>query len=158
MQFIHRPLAVIPALLLILAPVVFAADTNKPAPKPAEQKLQAILIWGTDEDKPENPQHELNEVEAGLKDKFRNIFKWKNYYRVGERRSFSIHPGETKPVQLSHKCTIKVHQSDKDGLDVELIGEGKPVLKHQSMPLKDLLIIAGDDKNSTAWFVVLRPE
>jgi len=26
------------------------------------------------------------------------------------------------------------------------------------MPLKDTLIIGGDDKNATAWMVVLKPE
>jgi hypothetical protein len=160
MQLIYRPTAVvIPVLLLFLASATFATDTNKPAPKAAEHKLQATLIWGTDEDKPENPEHELNEVDGGLQEKFRKIFKWKNYFRVGEQKAFSIRAGETKQLKLSHKCDLKIHQSDHEGVDVELIGEGKPLfVKHQSMPLKDMLILAGDDKNATAWFIVLKPE
>jgi hypothetical protein len=44
-------------------------------------------------------------------------------------------------------------------MEVELIGEGNFVVKRkQAMPLTDILILAGDDKNSTAWFVVIKPE
>jgi hypothetical protein len=156
---ISRVAALIPAILLLLLPAAGLADNTNAEPKAAEQKLEAILVWGTDQDKPEKPKHELKDVETSLKSKFQKIFKWKNYYQIGDAKPFSSRAGETRQVKLSHKCEIKVKQSEKEGLTVELIGEGIPVVKRtQSMPLKDLLILAGDDKNATAWFVVLKPE
>ncbi len=156
MQFLYRFLALAPALLF--AALTLHADTNSPAPKTAGQKLHAILVWATDDDKPAEKEEELKAIEPALREKFK-FLKWKNYFQVGERKHISIRPNETKEVQLSHKCKLKLHETEKEGLQVELIGEGIPVLKkNQSMPLKDILIIGGDDKNATAWMVVLKPD
>jgi|SRR3954463_1928722 len=141
-------------LTLLLAVPAFTAEPNKPEAKP--QNFAAILIWGTDSDKPEGKN--LKEVDTSLKEKFKKIFKWKNYFEV-TRKPFSIKPGDTHLLKLSSKCDVKVHQSEKEGMEVELIGEGNFVVKRkQAMPLTDILILAGDDKNSTAWFVVIKPE
>jgi hypothetical protein len=154
--FMHRLLAILPALLLTA--LALSADTNKPAAKPAEEKFHAILVWATDDDKPAEKEEELKAVEPALKEKFK-FLKWKNYFQVGERKHVAIRPNETKEIQLSHKCKLKLHQTEKEGLQVELIGEGTPVIKkNQTMPLKDILIIGGDDKNATAWMVVLKPD
>lgn len=142
------------ALLLFLALIsvqTFSADDKTP-----EQKFSAILIWGTDDAKPEGK--DLKEVSAGLREKFAKLpVKWKNYYEV-TRQSVGIKPNQPQEIKLSDKCLVKLHQSEK-GLDVELIGEGKTVYKgNRAMPTKDILILGGDDKNATAWFVVLKPE
>lgn len=159
MQSVSRLAALLPALWLAFSVSSFATDPKKPEPAPLEQKFAATLIWGTDDEKPENSKHDLRDVQPALKDKFKNIFKWKNYFQVGEPKPFGIHVGETKQLQLSHKCEVKVHMTEHEGMEVELIGEGKSVVKRkQPMPLKDILILAGDDKNATAWFVVLKPE
>jgi hypothetical protein len=132
----------------VLGPAVLAE--NKPA------KYTAILIWGTDGPKPEDK--ELKDVDANLVEKFTKIFKWKNYYEV-KRADFELKAGEPKKVELSQKCEVRLHLTEKEGLEVELLGEQRSVYKgKQAMPLKDLLILAGDDKNATAWFVVLKPE
>ena len=142
------------ALSLLFALPAFATDTNKAEVKP--QKFAAILIWGTDGDRPEGK--DLKDVDNSLKEKFKKIFKWKNYFEV-TRKPFGLKPGDTHMLKLSPKCDVKVHQSEKEGLEVELIGEGNFVVKRkQAMPLTDILILAGDDKNSTAWFVVIKPE
>ena len=121
-----------------------------------EQQFVAILVWGTDGGKPEGKN--LKDVDETLKPKFANIFKWKNYYEVS-RKPFTTKAGSQKNIKLSDKCLVKVQQSEKEGIEVELIGEGKSVVKRkQSMPLTDILILAGDDKNKTAWFVVIKPE
>ncbi len=146
----------------LLGPVL--ADTNKaatPAATPAkgaEQKFQAVVVWATDDEKPAEKEEELHAVEPDLKEKIK-FLKWKNYFQVGERKHIAVHANETKEVQLSHKCILRLHATDKEGLQVELIGENRPVIKkNQSMPLKDILIIGGDDKDATAWMVVIRPE
>lgn len=129
------------------------AEGNKPAP---EQKFVAILIWGTDGEKPQGK--DLKEVDQHLVGKFRKIFKWQNYYEVG-RQPATMKPGDEKHLKLSPKCEVKLKQTEKEGMEVELYGEGKFVVKRkQTMPLSDILILAGDDKNATAWFVVIKPE
>lgn len=156
MQLVHRFVLILSAaaaLLCLTAPI--QADTNQ-ANKGPEQKFSAILIWGTDSPKPEGK--DLKDVDSALKDKFQKIFKWKNYFEVS-KKPFSLHQGESHMLKLSPKCEVKVHQSEQEGLEVELYGEGKFVVKRkQTMPLSDILILAGDDKNASAWFVVIKPE
>jgi hypothetical protein len=148
MQMVYRWSFV---FLLAAAVQLFAGDAAKP-----EQKFAAILVWGTDGDKPEGK--DLKEVDPALKEKFGKIFKWKNYYEVSST-NVAVKVGESKHIKLSKKCEVKIHQTEKEGLNVELFGENKSVFKgNRPMPLKDIFILAGDDKNATAWFVVLKPE
>ena len=122
-----------------------------------DQKFTAMLVWGTDGEKPEGKEKELKDVDPALKEKFAKIFKWKNYYEVN-RTNIAVKPSEARTVKLSSKCDIKVNHTDK-GTEIELIGEGKSMSKQTiSMPVKDIQVIAGPDKNATAWFVVLKPE
>lgn len=140
--------------LLVLFTTAFqlsAADDAK-----AEQKFTAMLIWGTDEEKPLS-EKDLKDVPPALKEKFGKIFKWKNYFEV-TRTDVSVKVGEPKHFKLSKKCEVKINRTEKEGMEVELIGENKTVYKGKhSMPLKDMLILAGDDKNANAWFVILMP-
>jgi hypothetical protein len=178
MPLLHRLLA--PAALLLSACVsLVVADTNsskpdssktppqdasaKPAAKPAAapqkvQKFQAVVVWATDSEKPPEKEEELHPVEPDLKEKIK-FLKWKNYCQVGDRKHVTLSPGQTHNVDLSHKCRLKLCEDEKEGLKIDLIGEGKLVLsKKQNMPQKDILVIGGDAENSTAWLVVLRPE
>ena len=126
--------------------------------KAAEQKFVAILIWGTDGEKPENKEKELKDVDAALKEKFKNIFKWKNYYEVS-RTNVTVKAGEPRKLMMSSKCEVRINHTDHHGTEVELIGDKKSLYKNTiSMPLKDILIMGGPDKNETSWFVVLKPE
>src|SRR6187401_2211432 len=121
MQLSQRLL--IPLSSLLLAAVAFCADskdTNKPAPKVAEQKLMAVVVWATDDEKPPDKEEELHPVEPDLKEKVK-FLKWKNYFQVGDRKHVKIKPGETQMVQLSSKCRLKLHETAQEGLEVELI-------------------------------------
>jgi hypothetical protein len=141
------------ATLLLMGSV--AAEDKKESPA-AECKYKATLLWGTDGSKPDDPN--LKDVDSHFREKLKKVFKWHNYYEV-KNESFSIKPGEKKRFKLSDKCELEVEHSATEGMIVELIGEGKPVKKvKQSMPLTDWLVVGGDDKNATAWFVVIRPE
>ena len=140
--------------VLLLALAVCASIAQN---KPAEQKFTAMLIWGTDGEKPQDKEKDLKEVDPALKEKFKNIFKWKNYFEV-TRTNVTVKPGELQNLKLSSKCEVKINHGDK-GTEFELIGEGKSMAKQTvSMPVKDIQVIAGPDKNATAWFVVLKPE
>ena len=123
----------------------------------AEQKFTAMLIWGTDGEKPQEKEKDLKDVDPALKEKFKNIFKWKNYFEV-TRTNVVVKSGEPQNLKLSDKCEVKINHTDK-GTEFELIGEKKSMAKQTvSMPVKDIQVIAGPDKNATAWFVVLKPE
>jgi hypothetical protein len=97
-------------------------------------------------------------VDAALKEKFKNIFKWKNYYEVS-RTNVTVKAGEPRKLMMSSKCEVKINHTEHQGTEVELIGDQKSLYKNTiSMPLKDILIMGGPDKNETSWFVVLKPE
>lgn len=142
-----RHIAVCAVLLLGVA---LADDAKKEAAQYA-----AILVWGTDGSKPDDPH--LKDVEESVRKKL-HFFRWKNYYEV-DRKPFTLKSGEKQRIKLSDKCEIVAELSDKEGMTVELIGEGKPLKKvKQAMPLTDVLVVGGDDKNATAWFVIIKPE
>jgi hypothetical protein len=119
----------------------------------ADLQLKAKLVWGTDSDKPED--RGLKELDPKLTERLKGVFKWKNYFEVREQK-FSVPPGGPKKVEMSKKCEIEVQNLQKGGVEVKLFGEGK-LLKtvKQVIPPGELLVLAGDDKNKTAWFVVL---
>jgi hypothetical protein len=146
--------------LAVCAVVLFGltlAEDAKKEQAQSETKYIAILIWATDGSKPDDPH--LKDVDEHFRGKLKKIFKWQNYYEVN-RQTFTLKNGEkNKMVKLSEKCELKLDQSEQEGMAVELIGEGKPMKKvKQAMPLTDWLVVGGDDKNATAWFVVIKPE
>jgi hypothetical protein len=158
------------AFLALFGLTLHAAEpATKPVPAPAkpaapaphavpEMKFKAVLLWGTNGEKPEGAT-DLREVDPSCKQKLEKLpFKWKDYYQVGEQHGFAVKPGGPKQrVKLSDKCEIEVEH--KDGLNVELYGEGKSVQKvKHAMPLTEWLVVGGNDKGMNAWFVVVKPE
>ena len=130
--------------LALVLPAVAVAD---------EVKLEAVLIWGTDGGRPNDPK--LKELGGETKAKLKGVFKWKDYFEV-DRQSFKVPSGEKKRVRMSSKCEIEVENLGESTMEVKLFGEGRLVVrKKQALPAGDLLVLAGDDKNDTAWFVVL---
>jgi len=136
--------------------VLFALGmTSLLAAEPKEQKLQAKLIWGTDEAKPNDPK--IKPVDSKLKENFTGIFKWKYYFEVNQKH-FSVAPEVVEKVKISDKCDIEVRNEGHGMFEVRLYGEGKCQRKVRQAIPPNGLVIAGDDKNSTAWFVVLNIE
>ena len=115
--------------------------------------LRAQLVWGTNNDKPDDPK--LKEVDQQVKDKLRGVFKWKNYFEVN-RQSFTAIASAPKKVRMSDLCEIEVQNLGNSSVELKLYGKGKMVVrKTQKIKSGELLVLAGDDKNDTAWFVVL---
>lgn len=115
--------------------------------------MQAELIWGTNGDKPNDPR--LKEIDPKTAKKLAGIFKWKNYFEVG-RTNFTVAVGATRKVTMSPKCDVKVQNLGGSKVEVELIGEGKKLVqKRQAIKAGELVVLAGPDKNDTAWFVIL---
>ena len=120
-----------------------------------DMKLEAQLIWGTNDEKSPNPKHKR--VEADVDKKLKKLpFKWKNYFEV-TRKQFTVAEGGSQSVELSKDCEIKVRNLGNDSVELTLLGKGKEVGKiTQTLPKGELLVTGGNAENFTAWFVVLR--
>jgi len=119
----------------------------------ANLKLEAKLIWGTDDDKSPNPAHK--EVDVATRDKLRKVFKWKNYFVVN--RSVKEVPSRaSNNFNLSEECTIQIKELEGPRIEVKLIGKGKEVHKTTLTINKgESVVYSGDDKNQSAWFVII---
>jgi hypothetical protein len=120
-----------------------------------DMKLEAQLIWGTNDEKPSDPN--LKPVAPEVERKLKKLpFKWKNYFEV-TRKEFVVSKNGSDAVVLSKDCEITVRNPEGDTLEVTLVGKGKTVGKiTQSLPKGELLVTGGNAENSTAWFVALR--
>ena len=138
------------------AAIVFMFLTALAAPLQAgEIKLDAQLVWGTNDKKSPDPTHKP--IEGNVARKLKSLpFKWQNYFEVN-RKQFSVNASETKKITLSTDCEIKVRDAGKGVIEVQLFGKGAAVGKiSQALPKGELLVIGGNASNFTSWFVVLR--
>jgi hypothetical protein len=135
-------------LAILLTTLALAVATAQAG----EVKLQAQVIWGANEGKtPANGK----EVEPVLRDKLSKVFKWRNYYEMG-RKNFAVPQGGEQSVKMSEDCTVEVRHLGENNFEIKLIGKGKHVVtKRQSIPKGEMVVLAGPDKNDTAWFVVV---
>jgi hypothetical protein len=116
--------------------------------------IEAQLIWGTNAEKSPNPSHKP--VEQATAEKLRKVFKWKNYFLVHKENTV-IPSRTTKQVTLSKKCAVEITELAGPKVEVKLIGDQIPVNKTvKSLSKGEWFVIAGDDKNESAWFVIIR--
>jgi hypothetical protein len=118
-------------------------------------KLEASLIWGTNDEPSGNP--DVKPVEPKVEKKLKKLpFKWKNYFEV-KRTQLTVPRGEAVKVAMSKDCEIQVRNLGDDTVELSLIGKGTQVSKiKQALPKGELLVTGGNAENFTAWFVVLR--
>ena len=120
----------------------------------AEIKLEAQLIWGTNDEKSPDPKHKA--VDSKVEKKLKKLpFKWQNYFEVN-REKFTVAQGETKKIVLSKDCEIKVRNAGNNSVELQIFGKGESVGKiSQALPKDELLVTGGNAANFTSWFVVL---
>ena len=120
-----------------------------------EIKLEAQLIWGTNDEKSPNPNHKS--VDPKVAKKLKKLpFKWQYYFEVN-RKQFSVAQGETKKIVLSKDCEIKVRNAGNNSVELQIFGKGESVGKiSQALPKDELLVTGGNAANFTSWFVVLQ--
>lgn len=131
--------------LLLVAPPTWAADL----------KLEAQLIWGTNDTKSPDPTHKA--VDPDTQKKLKSLpFKWASYFEVNRQR-FAVSGNATKKLSMSKECEILVRNCGTGSVEVTLFGKGERVGKiTQALPKGELLVTGGNAANFTAWFVVLR--
>lgn len=123
------------------------------ASEPVETRVQAVLVWGTNESQPSGKN--IKELDAKLRERLANIFKWRNYFEVS-RKTAGVTPSKPQLVKLSDDCSVDIKLLPDNQAEVKLIGKGKTIVtRRHSLAKPDALVLAGDDKNNTAWFVVL---
>ena len=116
-------------------------------------KIEAKLIWGTDDPKSTDPSHKP--VDEALAKELRKIFKWKNYFLINTQNGIVPNRG-SKQFQMSKQCTIEITELEGPKVEVKLIGEGKPVNKTtKALSRGEFFTLGGESKNGCAWFVVV---
>jgi len=137
------------AALVLLPGPAFSAQA-------ADMKLQAVLLWGTDDSKPPAGKT-YKPATPEIRQKLKELpLKWANWFEV--RRVDAVVPeNATKKVVISEKCQVNVTKLGGRELEVSLIGKGKEVMRRrQPLPKGELLVLGGNAPNSTAWLVVLK--
>ncbi len=92
-RLIRWPLALLLAALLA-APL-----------QAAELKLEAKLIWGTNDDNYSDPKHPR--VDESTAAKLSKIFQWKYYFEMN-RVVGAVPSRGTKSFEMSKKCVIEI--------------------------------------------------
>jgi hypothetical protein len=120
----------------------------------ANLKLEALLIWGTNDTSSPDPKHTPPTPE--VRKKLQELpFKWTSYFVVN-RKVLEVPSRGSAKVSLSDKCAIQVKHLGNTTVEVSLYGKREHVLKRtQALPKGETLVLGGNAPNSTSWFVVL---
>ena len=134
--------------------VVMLAVNGLAAPA-ADLKLEALLIWGTNEQTSPDANHKP--VGPKLKKKLEELpLKWTHYFEV-KRIQFDVPLSNARKVPLSEKCELEVKNLGHSKIEVTLFGKGKQVAtRTQELSKEDTLILGGNAPGATSWFAVLR--
>lgn len=117
-----------------------------------DMKLQATLIWGTN-DQCTNKAG-LKPVSPAVAKKFKD-FKWSHYYEIARTNVTASASGSR--VQMSKDCDLDIKLRDNGKLEVTLIGKGQTVGTIQKELRKGgCLATGGEAKNSTGWFILMK--
>lgn len=118
-------------------------------------KVDAILVWGTNEPKSPNPKHKP--VDGAMLARLKKLpLKWTYYFEVN-RKKMEVPSEVTRKEALSKECQITVHNSGKSKVEVALFGKGEQVVKQsQDFPVGETIVLGGNAPNETAWLVVLK--
>ncbi len=145
--FPHLAACIIAALLLGTT-VTARADAG-------DMKLEAQLIWATNDKEDPNPKHKP--VAPDIQAKLEKLpLKWVNYFEVN-KLSLDVPKGETRKAKLSDKCEVEIKNLDGTKVEVALLGNGDPVWKRiQMLPKGEILVLGGNAPNATAWLVALK--
>lgn len=138
-------------LALVLAAVCGAPATTLAA----DMKLEAVLVWGTNDGKPADSN--LKPIAEDIAKKMNCLpFKYTNYFEVN-RKNLVLPQGGTQKAKLSKDCSITVKSLEDGKTELMLMGKGQPACKiTQELKTGKCLVTGGHAENSTAWFVVIK--
>jgi hypothetical protein len=97
-------------------------------------------------------------VDAELSANLHRMFKWKNYFEITNQVA-DIPENKTRDLKMSDRCTLRIKNLGGSRVEINCIGEGKEVHKRADTLLPHTwLVLGGNDKNNTAWFIGLRSD
>ena len=112
--------------------------------------VQAWLVIGTSKE-----QKGKMEVPAAIKKKLAQVFKWMHYYQLNSTQ-LNIADAGSKSAKLSRAASIKVTNKKNGKVAVSLFCKGKMLVqKTQSLKPGHHMVLAGNTKTDSAWFIVL---
>lgn len=125
-------------------------------------QIQARLVWGTNNPKPEGSKYTA--LDAKGREKLRQ-FKWQNYWVVNHSTS-KLEAQKASRMSLSEKCAVDVKDLGNGNAEIRLFelkaGTEPKLVKpvhHSISALRkgEYCILAGDDKAvwDDAWFVIV---
>ena len=115
----------------------------------ANLKMEARLVWGTNE-----PSKEHKPVDPAVAEKLA-IFKWKYFYAINAVVA-DVPSRETRKLKVSDQCTVEITELEGPRIELKVIGKGTPVNKTVKQIVKgETIVIGGDAENKCAWFIVL---
>lgn len=133
--------------------IVLATACSLQTVHAANLELEIILIWGTNDAK--SPKKEHKPVDKELAKKL-HIYKWKNYFEI-RRFKETVPNRDSKRIKISDKCEIVIKELEGPKVEVELYGEGKLINRTtKQLDKSEYFVLAGDDKNDNAWFIVIK--
>lgn len=140
-------------LLASLLPVLPAFSGGDATPTPTAEsggkiKLQAQLIWGTDE---ESTDPKLKPIDPKVAKKLEGMaVKWKHYYLVNEKE-FTVAKGAKEKIEMSKECLLVVKNVDGTNVEVQTIGKmGSAGKVTKAMGKGKCLVTGGNATNKTA--------
>jgi hypothetical protein len=135
-------------LFLLCLPFVLALGVRA-----GDLTVEAHLIWASNESA--DPRYQAAPVD--LSGKLHQIYKWNTYFEITNQIS-SIPANQSRDFRMSDKCVLKIKNLGDSRIEVNCIGQGKQVSKgvHTVTP-GQWVVLAGNAKNNTAWFIGLRP-
>lgn len=144
----------LPRLWCALLLGILAVSPATAAERQESIELQIQLVWGTNGDKPAEPK-DLKEVDAETAKSLSTIFRWKNYFEV-IRRKITVNTTGSQRLKLSEKCEVEIQYLGDAMIEARVFGEGKYFTKSRQSVARSPMTIGGEDKNATAWFVVIK--
>jgi hypothetical protein len=119
----------------------------------ADIKVEAVLVWGTNDEKPKDAN--LKALDKATAEKLSKVFKWKNYFEVNRKKA-TIPSRSSSKIAVSKECEVEITEMEGPKVAYRLIGKGNPVNKTVAALTKgESIVIAGEGVNETAWFVVI---
>jgi hypothetical protein len=119
----------------------------------ADLKLEAKLVWGTNDEK---GGPDCKPVDAELAAGLHGIYKWKNYFEITNKTA-CIPLKQTRDLKMSDLCTLQVRNLGASRVEVKCIGRGKEVVQGaHTLHWPAWWVLGGNADNNTAWFIGLR--
>jgi hypothetical protein len=146
-----------PAITGFLVALMLLLLAGEAPAQVAPLKLEAQLVWGTDDSKPPAGK-DYKPVEQEIRKKLKELpLKWTNYFEVNRKLLELPAAPASRKAALSDKCEVEVKNLGGSNLEVVLIGKGKEVVKRtQALPKGEALVLGGNAPNATAWLVIVK--